>query len=193
MSATQIATMALAALLAGTALGVAAPSTLTDTIKECEVCHDSYNEAVPRLEGQSVPYLVARIRSFADLTRQSPHAYVMFDVNSGLPDATILAVAKYFSAKAPTEAAVGGALAGMGELLYRNGVGPNIRACQGCHGARAEGDKAVPRLAGQHAVYLRAQLQDFSMRTRVHDTMNAHIRDLNEEQIDALVAYLAKN
>jgi cytochrome c553 len=193
MRATQISMIALAALLAGTKLGAAAPPTLTDTIKKCEACHDSNNEAVPRLEGQPAPYLAARTRSFADPTRQSPHAYVMFDVNSGLPDATVVAVAKYFSAKAPTGAAVGAALAAKGELLYRNGDGSNIGACQGCHGAHGEGDKALPRLAGQHAAYLRAQLRDFSMRTRVHDTMDAHAQDMNEEQIDALVAYLAND
>jgi cytochrome c553 len=193
MRATKFMMMALAGLMVGTKFGAAAPPTLTDTIKNCEACHDSNNEAVPRLEGQPIPYLATRIRSFGDLTRQSPHAYVMFDVNSGLPDATVVAVAKYFSAKPPTEATVGVALAAKGELLYRNGDGSKIAACQGCHGADAEGDKAVPRLAGQHATYLRAQLQDFSMRTRVHDTMNAHARDLSEEQIDAVVAYLAKD
>lgn len=38
-----------------------------------------------------------------------------------------------------------------------------FQVCQGCHGARGEGDEAqgAPRLAGQHGWYLRRQLMNF--------------------------------
>lgn len=160
---------------------------------KCEACHDSGKAAMPRLQGQPAPYLAARIRSFADLTRQSPHAYFMFDVNAGLSDAALVALAKYIAAQPAVEPAGKGPLATKGEHLYRFGEGADIGACQGCHGAHAEGGGTVPRLAGQRAAYLREQLDDFSMFTRVHETMNMHARRMGADQINALVAFLSRD
>lgn len=160
---------------------------------KCEACHDSGNAAMPRLEGQPAPYLAARVRSFADLTRQSPHAYFMFDINASLSDAVVVALAKYIAAQPAVGAAGKGPLAAKGEHIYRFGEGADIGACQGCHGANAEGGGTVPRLAGQRAAYLREQLDDFSMFTRVHDAMNMHTRRMTEDQINALVAFLARD
>ena len=160
---------------------------------KCEACHDSGNAAMPRLQGQPAPYLAARVRSFADLTRQSPHAYFMFDINAGLSDAALVAMAKYIAAEPVVESAGKGSLAAKGEHLYRAGKGGDIGACQGCHGAHAEGGGTVPRLAGQRAAYLREQLEDFSMFTRVHERMNMHSRRMTGDQINALVAFLSRD
>ena len=160
---------------------------------KCEACHDSGNAAMPRLQGQPAPYLAARIRSFADLTRQSPHAYFMFDINAGLSDTALVALAKYIAAEPVVESAGKGPLAAKGEHLYRAGEGGDIGACQGCHGAHAEGGGTVPRLAGQRAAYLREQLEDFSMFTRVHEGMNMHSRRMTDDQINALVAFLSRD
>jgi len=159
---------------------------------KCEACHDNGTASMPRLDGQPAPYLASRIRSFSDLTRQSPHAYFMFDVNAGLSDAAVVALAKYISARAPASPAGNGPLSAKGEHLYRFGAGADIGACQGCHGANAEGGGKVPRLAGQRGAYLREQLEDFSMFMRVHETMNMHARKMTEDQINALVAFLSR-
>jgi cytochrome c553 len=169
------------------------PVDFSATAAKCEACHNSGNAAMPRLDGQSAAYLAERMRSFADLTQQNPHAYYMFDVNAGLSDATVVALAKYLAAQPASEPANGGALAEKGKYLYRSGDGVGIAACQGCHGAHGEGGGSVPRLAGQRAAYLRAQLEDFSMLTRVHDTMNTHARNMTEDQINALVAFLSRD
>ena len=191
------ATILMAAVLAASeaaAIPVSgAPADFSATAAKCEACHNSGNPAMPRLEAQPAPYLAARIRSFADLTRQSPHAFFMFDVNAGLSDATVVALAKYFAAQPGVAPANVGVLAAKGERLYRSGDGAGIAACQGCHGPNAEGGGTVPRLAGQRAAYLRAQLEDFSMMTRVHETMNAHSRSLTVNQIDALVAFVSRD
>ncbi len=183
--------LAVFAVAEGSASG--APADIPARAAKCEACHDSGNAAMPRLEGQPAPYLATRIRGFADLTIQNPHAYFMFDINAGLSDAMVVALAKYISAQPAVEAAGKGPLAGKGEHLYRFGDGAAIGACQGCHGASAEGGGTVPRLAGQRAAYLRAQLEDFSMFTRVHDAMNMHARRMTEDQIDALVAFLSRD
>jgi cytochrome c553 len=165
---------------------------------KCETCHgvggNSASGEIPRLNGQSWRYLAERVRSFRDPTRQSPHAtYFMWTVNSSLTDAQVLELTRYFSSQAPTTAAPAGALAEQGRKLYQNGDGKALLPCHTCHGASAEGGGNAPRLNGQHAVYLRRQLEDFSMLTRVHETMNSRGRNLTGEQIAALVAYLAKD
>jgi cytochrome c553 len=185
------------ALLAATVLTVGpvsgAPADFATTAAKCEACHNSGNAAMPRLDGQPAPYLAARIRSFADLTVQNPHAYYMFDVNAGLSDAMVVGLAKYLAVQPAAQPAGSGALAENGGHIYRFGEGSDVPACQGCHGARGEGGGTVPRLAGQRAAYLRAQLEDFSMFTRVHDTMNMHARRMTEDQITALVAFLSRD
>ena len=149
---------------------------------------------MPRLNGQQYQYLGNRLRSFSDPTRQSAHAtYSMWSVNSRLSDAAVAALAQYFSAQPPPALAPMGKLAEQGRKLYENGDGPQLPACQNCHGAGAEGKGIIPRLAGQHAQYLRQQMESFLLRTRVNETMNPHSRMLTHEQILALVAYLAKD
>ena len=170
-----------------------APVDIPATAAKCDACHNSGNAEMPRLDGQNAPYLATRIRSFADLTRQNPHAYFMFDINQSLSDATVVGVAKYLAALPATEPAGGGKHAGRGEKLYRSGDGAAVPACQGCHGAHGEGGGEVPRIAGQRGAYLRAQLEDFSMFTRVHEGMNMNARRMTEDQINDLVAFLSRD
>ncbi len=181
------------ALAAGESLAAEPPA----EIGKCQECHgadgNSRSPETPRLNGQSWVYIANRFRSFRDVTKQSPHAYVMFDVNSRINDAALLDVAHYFAAQPPAMAGSAGPMADQGRRLYRNGDGDMVEACQGCHGVSGEGQGANPRLNGQHAAYLRRQMENFSMLTRVDKTMNPHARNMTSEQIAALVAYLAKD
>lgn len=166
-------------------------------IAKCQACHgkdgNSPSAEMPRLNGQPWPYLANRVRSFRDPTRQTPHAtYFMMDVNSSVSDKSLEALARYFAAQTPTVAIPVGALAEQGRKLYQAADG-NMPSCQSCHGLTGAGHDSIPRLNGQHAVYLRKQLQNFSMLTRVSETMNPHIRNMTPEQIAALVAFLAKD
>ena len=167
-------------------------------IAKCQACHgrDGNSSAgeVPRLNGQSWTYIANRVRSFRDVTKQTAHAtQFMFDVNSGVNDAVLLDLAHYFASQPPTAAMPVGALAEKGRQLYENGDGKAVPACRACHGATGEGQVASPRLNGQHAAYLRRQMESFSLLTRVHDAMNPRARDMTAEQISALVAYLARD
>jgi cytochrome c553 len=167
-------------------------------VSKCQSCHgrdgNSISSEVPRLNGQQPLYLARRMRSFADPTRQSFHAiHYMWDVNAQLSDGSVAALAEYFSAQAPTAFAPTGALKEQGRRLYESGDGAQLPACQSCHGGQGEGRGDVPRLAGQHAQYLRMQMQSFSLRARVNETMNPHTRSLSDDQIAALVAYLARD
>ena len=59
-----------------------------------------------------------------------------------------------------------------GKAIYENGKG-SVPACASCHGADGMGDDnmGTPRLAGQYAVFLRKQLEDYATDKRKDNTM----------------------
>lgn len=64
--------------------------------------------------------------------------------------------------------------------------------CAGCHGEDGKGTTPLfPKLAGQNAKYLIAQLWQFKDQTRSVPTMNVIAAGLSEEDIAALGAYFA--
>lgn len=71
---------------------------------------------------------------------------------------------------------------------------PLVRAqCALCHGERGESaHPEFPQLAGQHAVYLRKQLQDFQSGARQHEAMNSIARTLNAAQVQQLADHFAR-
>jgi len=175
------------------AQGTNAPPEL---ITKCESCHGPGGNgtvpSTPRLNGQRASYIVSRLQELTDLTRNSTHATLaMYDI-AHMKDSLKAAVADYFSHQAPTAGRPqAGKLAAMGKQLYTSGDPVRgIAACQSCHGANAEGQGNVPRLAGQHREYLKAQLWDFNFATREHAVMNGNAMKLSPDQIDGLVAYM---
>ena len=62
-----------------------------------------------------------------------------------------------------------------------------------CHGATLAGQQHIPRLAGQQAVYLRAQLLGFKAQTRfdMDGNMTSAAQPLSEADIETLAAFLA--
>ena len=95
----------------GPALAQAA-SPPPDVIKSCESCHgaggNSTVASTPRLNGQQEAYIVARLKDFLDITRETPHAtYNMWQVVSNLSDDTRTAVARYFAGQPPAEPSPG--------------------------------------------------------------------------------------
>jgi cytochrome c553 len=180
-------------LLASSAWAQGAPP---DVVKKCEGCHgpggNSTVATTPRLNGQQPDYIVARLKDFLDVTKETPHAtYNMWQVVKDLQDSERTALARYFAGQAPTPAKPG-ALAAQGMQIYDHGVpAQQIPACAGCHGAHGEGKGAIPRIAGQHADYLKTQLWVFSFQLRENNVMHPNTNQMHGDQIDALVSYLA--
>jgi len=117
----------------------------------------------------------------------------MFHVSLNIGDETIDGLAKYYASQAPTPPQGGGLLAAAGKALYAKGVGEKSPSCQSCHGTTGQGNGLVPRLAGQHADYLTNQLDAFSVRARINDPMERHLWFITNQQIKALVSYLAND
>ena len=165
----------------------------------CQNCHGPQGDSVlatfPRLNGQQADYIAAQLKSFRSQSRSDPHARAyMWGMASQLDDGMIDGLAKYFAAQKSTQPQSGGALAADGKNIYMNGVdAQNIPACQACHGEHGEGNSVMPRIAGQHADYLKVQLESFRSTLRESDVMHANTKDMTNSQIEALVSYLAND
>lgn len=66
--------------------------------------------------------------------------------------------------------------------------------CTTCHGKKAEGMKSqkAPRLAGQHAWYLKEQLVNFKSGARVNENMVPYLKNLTEKDFEAVSHYLSQ-
>ena len=185
-----------AAFLAGSCMAALAQGAAPpDLIKTCESCHgpngNGTTPLTPRLNGQLSGYIVNRLHELSDLTQNSEHAMAMYDI-AHMKDSLKASVADYFSHQTPTPSQPkSGKLAEMGAHLFANGdPANNIQTCQSCHGKHGEGQGNVPRLAGQHRDYLKAQLSNFNMAIRDNAIMHPVADKLSDDQIDSLVAYL---
>jgi cytochrome c553 len=165
----------------------------------CQNCHgsggDSSVATFPRLNGQQPDYIAAQLKAFRDHKRADPHAVAyMWGMASQLDDALIAALAKYYGGESPTAPQTGGALAGDGKKIYDNGApADGVPPCQACHGAHGEGNSIIPRIAGQHADYLKKQLEAFRSTLRASDVMHANTANMTDREIEALVSYLAND
>jgi cytochrome c553 len=165
----------------------------------CQDCHgpkgDSTVATFPRLNGQQADYIAAQLKNFRDHSRSDPHAQAyMWGMASQLDDSIIAELGKYYAAQTATQAQSGGDLAAEGKKIYLNGApAQNVPACATCHGVQAEGNSIMPRLAGQHADYLKKQLEAFRSTLRENDIMHANTKDMNDSQIEALVSFLAND
>ena len=168
---------------------------ISKIVSTCESCHGQGGNSVsadfPRLNGQQPAYLIERFKSFRDPTTQSTHASNnMWPVATNVADQIIPALAQYFASQPPVQPKGSGPLLAEGERLFKNGA-PGIPACQTCHGANAEGKGTIPRLAGQHAEYLKTQLSVFNFMLRDSNAMHSNVKNMTDDQISAVVAYLA--
>jgi len=136
----------------------------------CGACHaadgNSTIPANPRLAGQSADYLVKQLTDLAkpagDKTgRENP---VMGAFALTLSDMDRRNVAAWFATQQPKpDVAKDKQSAELGQRIYRSGIPEQgVPACAGCHGPTGAGLPALyPRIGGQHAEYLVAQLKAF--------------------------------
>jgi cytochrome c553 len=183
---------------AGTdAMSDAQKANVQKTIETCSVCHGVKGQSVsptfPSLAAQTAPYLELQLHAFKDQTRADPDAQAyMWGMASQLSDASISGLAAYFSKQSPAQGRGGSeSLILQGKKIFVEGVpARQIPACASCHGAKAEGNGPFPRLAGQHAPYLLKQLLVIQSVLRTAPVMHGIIKDLDRDQMQAVVAYL---
>lgn len=165
----------------------------------CQNCHGPGGNSVvatfPRLNGQQADYMGVQLKSFRAHTRSDPHAMAyMWGMASQLDDQLIAGLARYFALQPPTPPQSGGALAAEGQKIYEGGApADGVPPCQACHGAHGEGNGVVPRIAGQHADYLKKQLEAFRSTLRENAVMHANTANMTDREIEAIVSYLAND
>jgi cytochrome c553 len=195
-----MAAIALGACLAAAAAAAQSPPAPAVVASKCESCHgrdgNTAEPNIPRLNGQRAAYLTQRLKDFLDPGRQDPHATAaMWSVVQSVDDDTLKRVAEYYAHLKPMEPKHEmTVLAAKGRALYLAGnADGRVPACRSCHGPDGEGSGAAPRLAGQRGQYLRNQLERLRLALRASDTMHMNANSLSDENINSLVAYLARD
>jgi cytochrome c553 len=84
----------------------------------------------------------------------------------------------------------------LGQKIYRGGIaGKGVAACASCHGPNGAGmPSQYPRLSGQYAEYVEAQLKAFRSGERANDpngSMRTLADKLSDREIQAVADYVA--
>ena len=202
--------MALATLFTAFAAAAAEPPFKGDTAKAqstanqvCMACHaadgNSQIAANPKLAGQMPEYLYKQLTNFkpaAGKKAERENAVMASMVASLSPDDMRNLAAYYAGQAAKPGVAKSKDLVALGQKIYRGGIaGKNLPACASCHGPNAAGMPAqYPRLSGQHAEYIEAQLKAFRIGERAND-LNGMMRGvtakMSDREIQAVSDYVA--
>ncbi|MGQ3052379.1 MAG: c-type cytochrome [Roseateles sp.] len=164
--------------------------------KSCAACHSADgNSAIPanpKLAQQHPEYLVKQLQEFKSGKRKSP---VMSGMAAMLSEQEMRDVAWFLGSKPIKPGfAKDGDLVTLGERIYRGGIGDrNVPACAGCHSPNGAGIPIqYPRLGGQHAEYIAAQLTAFRDGARLNSVpMSGVAARLNDREIKAVSDYIA--
>ena len=203
------------AALAAAGLLWAAPAAAQDAAKPdlakggqlakqvCVACHGADGNSVapanPKLAGQHAGYLYRQLVSFKPQggKKAARENALMAGMVASLSAADLRALAAYYaSQKLEPAAASDKELAALGQKIWRGGIAEkNIAACAGCHGPDGAGIPVqYPRLAGQFAEYLDAQLRLFRAGGRANDPngmMRGVAARMSDEEIKAVAEYAA--
>ncbi len=169
----------------------------------CVACHASDGNSVapanPKLAGQIPEYLHKQLANFKPQggKKAERENAVMGGMVVSLSDADMHNLAAYYAGqKLKPAAARSRDLAAAGQKLYRGGdSAKGIPACSGCHGPDGSGvPSQYPRIAGQYAEYIEAQLKLFKSGERANDPnrmMRGVAERMSEKDIKAVAEYVA--
>jgi cytochrome c553 len=162
----------------------------------CAACHgadgNSGTPVNPILAQQHPQYLVKQLQEFKSGKRANA---VMSGMAATLSDEDMKNVAYWLHSKtAKPGFAKDKELVALGERIYRGGIADRqVAACAGCHSPNGAGIPAqYPRLGGQHAEYLSAQLSGFRDGLRKNNLQMSQVAaKLNDREIKAVSDYIA--
>jgi cytochrome c553 len=169
----------------------------------CAACHapdgNSVAAANPKIAGQIAEYLQKQLRDFKAQSGKKPlrESAIMNGMVANLSDDDMKGLAAFYAGQAQKPAAAADKeLAALGQKLWRGGDSTHgIPACAGCHGPAGAGIPAqFPRLSGQFAEYIAAQLTAFREGKRSNDQngiMRGVAAHMNDGQIRAVAEYAA--
>ena len=195
--------LALAAVMLASSVALGQDKAPAIAAQVCAACHaadgNSIAPANPKIAGQAPEYLHKQLRDFKAQEGKRPlrESAVMNGMVANLSEADMKGLAAYYAGQALKPAAAADKeLAALGQKLWRGGDSAHgIPACAGCHGPAGSGIPAqFPRLSGQYADYLAAQLTAFREGKRTNDVngvMRGVAAHMNDRQIRAVAEYAA--
>lgn len=203
-----IAAVGLTASLSATAAAPANPGTpdlargQAIATQVCAACHgadgNSTGDAYPKLAGQHAEYLVKQLKDFRPQPGGKPALRsnpIMAGFASALSRQDMINVAAYFSSQTPKPGyARNPATVPLGQKIWRGGIADRgVPACAACHGPTGQGIPIqYPRLSGQWAEYVAAQLVAFQDGTRNNsDPMHQIAYRLSNDEIKAVSDFVA--
>ncbi len=169
----------------------------------CVACHgadgNSPLAANPKLAGQHPEYLLKQMKNFKAADGKQPERVnaIMNGMIAAYDEGQMRDLATYFGAQAQKgEAAKNRETVELGQKLFRAGdLAKGLPACAGCHGPTGAGIPAqYPRIGGQYADYIEAQLKGFRDGTRANDPnkmMRMVAIKMTDAEIKAVSDYIA--
>jgi len=169
----------------------------------CAACHGADGNSVlpanPSLASQHPEYTFKQLQNFkaANGKRAERPSAIMGGMVANLSAEDMANLALYFARqKARPVGASDADLVKQGQEIYRGGIlAKNVAACSACHSPAGTGiPSQFPRLAGQHAEYVEAQLKAFRSGERANDPngmMRAVAARLSDREIKAVSEYIS--
>jgi cytochrome c553 len=169
----------------------------------CAACHaadgNSIAAANPKIAGQFPEYLNKQLVDFKAQGGKKParESAIMAGIVANLSEADMKSLSAFYAAqKLRPSAATDKKLASVGEKLWRGGnPATGVPACSGCHGPAGAGiPSQYPRIAGQFADYVAAQLKAFKDGARANDPngmMRGVAARMTDQEMRAVAEYAA--
>jgi cytochrome c553 len=169
----------------------------------CAACHatdgNSVTPANPKLAGQHASYLYKQLANFKPQggEKAARENAVMAAMVAGLSEAEMRGLAAYYASHDLRAAAASDKdLVTVGQKIWRGGIAEkSVPACAGCHGPDGAGIPGqFPRLSGQFAEYVDAQLKLFRAGGRANDPngmMRGVAARMSDEETKAVAEYAA--
>ena len=162
----------------------------------CAACHGADGNAgspeYPKLAGQHPEYPAKQLAEFKSGKRANA---IMSGMAAALSDEDMKNMSAWLAAqKAKQGFAKEKDTVALGERIYRGGIADRqIAACSGCHSPNGAGIPAqYPRLSGQHAAYVAAQLSAFRGGVRNNNLQMTQVASkLSDREIQAVSDYIA--
>lgn len=157
---------------------------LARVVAGCNACHQPGFTGMPQIAGQPAEYLATVLSQYRDGSRRSR---VMKDLLQGMSDARLAELARHYAGNPWQSArpAYDPDRARAGEQLH----GARCASCHGSDARVAEG--MTPRLAGQPAVFIEAQLKGYRDGLLPGEMMRLAMRGLGASDLNALAHFYA--
>ncbi|WP_117235600.1 c-type cytochrome [Vibrio maerlii] len=170
----------------------------------CVACHGADGNSLltnyPKLAGQHAKYLEKQLKELKLAMetggKQGRNEPVMGAMAMPLSEEDMADLAAYYASLPISSNSTPENVVEAGKVLYTAGDAERgLTACIACHGPRGNGTElsGFPKISGQHADYIKLQLEKFRDGSRAND-MNEMMRDvakkLTDEDIDTLSKYV---